>query len=210
MANLPGGPLGAALLLGAGAFLIGSIPFGLIVGKLAFKSDIRSAGSGNIGAANALRTYGRTGGAAVLILDALKGVAAVVLARELFGSDAALATFAAFAAVAGHCYSLFLNFKGGKGVATWLGAVFALSWPVALGFVAVWLAAVLPTRWASLGSLAATALSALGLWLVTRDPGVGLWAAAAAGIIFLKHRENIGRLAAGRENKIGFGKASRA
>ena len=207
--------LGAALEIGLASFLVGSIPFGLIVGKVFFKSDIRAAGSGNIGAANALRSYGKGGGAAVLLLDALKGfVAAAFVARWLLGSAdadlAAFSAFAGFAAVLGHCYAPWLNFKGGKGVATWLGVVAAISWPVALAFVAIWLIAVLPTRWASLGSLAATALSAAGLWFVTRDGPVALWSTAAAAVIFWKHRENIGRLAGGRENKIGFGKTSRA
>jgi glycerol-3-phosphate acyltransferase PlsY len=197
------------------AFLIGSIPFGLLVGRFAYKSDIRTAGSGNIGAANALRTYGRAGGAAVLLLDALKGAAAVLLARAATAGDAGadVAAFAAFAgciAVAGHCYSIFLGFKGGKGVATWLGVVTTLAWPLALVFVGVWLILVLPTRWASLGSLSATVVSAGGIWFVTHDAGATAWALAAAALIVLKHRENIGRLLAGSENRIGFGKATRA
>ena len=193
------------------AIVLGSIPFGLIVGRVFFHSDIRSSGSGNIGAANALRTYGRGGGAAVLLLDALKGfVPAFVVLHLSANAGPGPAALCACAAVAGHCYSPWLRFNGGKGVATWLGAVAALAWPVALGFVAIWLALVVPTRFAALGSLAATAASAVGLWYATRDPAVGVWSLAAAAIIFWKHRENIARLAAGRENKIGFGRASRA
>lgn len=204
-----------ALRLGALSFLIGSIPFGLIVGRVFFKSDIRTSGSGNIGAANAMRTYGKAGGIAVLLLDACKGVAAVLLARALTASLAsadpwAFATFAGFMAVLGHCYAPWLNFKGGKGVATWLGVVSALAWPVTLGFIAVWLLAVVPTRWASLGSLSATILSAGALWWISGDAYAGLWASAAAAVVVWKHRENIGRLLAGSENKIGFGKASQA
>jgi len=198
-----------ALSLGLAAFFLGSIPFGLIVGRLFFDSDIRASGSGNIGAANALRSYGKGGGVAVLVLDALKGALAVLLCR-LVTQDPSWEAFGAFAAVLGHCYSPWLRFKGGKGVATWLGALAVIAWPVALAFVALWLIVVVPTRWASLGSLSATVLSAAGLWLRTGDASLGLWAAAAAAVIVWKHRENIGRLVAGHENKISFGKASRA
>jgi glycerol-3-phosphate acyltransferase PlsY len=199
----------SALSLGLAAFLLGSIPFGLIVGRLFFHSDIRASGSGNIGAANALRSYGKGGGGAVLALDALKGALAALLCG-LVAQSATWEAFGAFAAVLGHCYSPWLRFKGGKGVATWLGALAVIAWPLALAFIALWLVVVAPTRWASLGSLSATVLSAAGLWVESGDASLGLWATAAAAVIVWKHRENIGRLAAGRENKISFGKASRA
>src|SRR5271165_96530 len=171
----------------AGSFLIGSIPFGLLVGRIFFGSDIRRSGSGNIGAANALRSYGKAGGAAVLLLDALKGFVPAYMAQVFTAHQRPdFAALAGFAAVAGHCWSPWLRLRGGKGVATWLGAVVAIAWPVALGFVAVWLAVVLPTRYASLGSLTATALSALGLPLATRDPYVGVWTLLAAAAIFWK------------------------
>ncbi len=192
------------------AFLIGSIPFGVVVGRLFFRSDIRSSGSGNIGAANALRSYGKLGGAAVLLLDGLKGFAPAYALLAFTPTDPAYAVWLGFVAVLGHCYSPWLGGRGGKGVATWLGAVTAISWPVALGFVLLWLAIVIPTRWASLGSLTATACSAIALGVVRHDPWTALVSGAAAAVIFVKHRENIGRLVAGRENKIGFGKASRA
>lgn len=199
----------SALGLGVAAFFLGSIPFGLIVGRLFYNSDIRASGSGNIGAANALRSYGKGGGGAVLVLDALKGALAAVLCG-LVAQSAAWEAFGAFAAVLGHCYSPWLRFRGGKGVATWLGALAVIAWPLALAFIALWLVVVVPTRWASLGSLSATVLSAAGLWVESGDASLGVWAAAAAAVIVWKHRENIGRLAAGRENKISFGKASRA
>ena len=208
----------AVLALLAGAFACGSIPFGLVVGRAFFGSDIRAAGSGNIGAANALRAYGKAGGAAVLVLDALKGFVPAAFARAYFDAHLAaawglsqnpaasydVAGAAALAAVLGHCYSPVLKFKGGKGVATLLGTLFALSWPAALAFVLIWLAVVLPSRYSSLGSLSATALSP---WLVARfsgQRGAGIGVALAALVIFWKHRENIARLRAGRENRIGF------
>jgi glycerol-3-phosphate acyltransferase PlsY len=193
-----------AILLAA-AFLAGSIPFGLIVGRVFFDTDIRASGSGNIGAANALRTYGRSGGAAVLVLDALKGFLPVygVLALTPPGPhQPALAAGAAFLAVLGHCFSPWLGFKGGKGVATWLGALLALSWPLGLAFALVWLAVVVPTRYSSLGSLVATVLSAAGVGLVTGSGGAALCAAGAAATIVFQHRENIVRLSQGRERKL--------
>jgi acyl phosphate:glycerol-3-phosphate acyltransferase len=195
----------SAALFIAAAFLAGSIPFGVLVGRVFFHSDIRATGSGNIGAANALRTYGRGGGAAVLALDALKGFAPVWAVFALTppgGAQVTLAAATAFAAVLGHCFSPWLAFKGGKGVATWLGALFALSWPLGLGFMLVWLVAVLPTRYSSLGSLCATVLSAACVGFVTGSLQAGLWSAAAALLIVYKHRENIVRLAQGRERKL--------
>jgi glycerol-3-phosphate acyltransferase PlsY len=193
-----------AILLAA-AFLAGSIPFGLIVGRVFFHTDIRTSGSGNIGAANALRTYGRGGGAAVLVLDALKGflpVYAVMALTPAGPQQPVTAAAAAFLAVLGHCFSPWLGFKGGKGVATWLGALLALSWPLGLGFALVWLAVVVPTRYSSLGSLVATVLSAAGVGFVTGSPGAALCAAGAAATIVFQHRENIARLSRGTERKL--------
>lgn len=207
--------------LGVGSFLIGSIPFGLIVGRLLYKSDLRRSGSGNIGAANALRSYGKVGGALVLLLDAVKGfvpvacIASIILSApfmtvEILDLGLTAAAFVGFSAVLGHCFSPWLKFKGGKGVATWLGALFALSWIAGLGFVAVWLIIVIPTRYASLGSIVATLLAPIALFFLM--PGlaaftVALFAAMAAIVIVWKHRENIVRLREGRENKISFGRA---
>lgn len=199
-----------------GTFLIGSIPFGLIVGKLFYGADLRSSGSGNVGAANALRSLGKTGGASVLLLDALKGLVPVWFApiwlamllgeathdwREI-ATTIGLGGFIALIAVLGHCYSPWLRFKGGKGVATWLGALFGLSWIAGLVFIVTWLTVVIPTRYASLGSMIAAGLSPIVLWFVSHDLVVTLCAALVALLIIWKHRENIARLREGRENRI--------
>ncbi len=189
------------------AYLIGSIPFGVIVGRLVFKSDIRGAGSGNIGAANALRTYGRTGGAVVLVLDALKGYLPTLAAGYAFGY--VVPAVVALCAVLGHCYSPWLRWNGGKGVATWLGALFAFSPLAGFGFIVIFLSAVLPTRFASFASLLATASSipilwALGAVVHAPDRTPAYAAVLAACVIFWKHRENIARLRDGSERKIGL------
>jgi acyl phosphate:glycerol-3-phosphate acyltransferase len=197
------------------AFFVGSIPFGLIVGKLFFGTDLRKSGSGNIGAANALRSYGRIGGAFVLLLDALKGFVAVFFIPNVMRYDVDAAVFigtiaplAGLAAVLGHCYSPWLGFRGGKGVATFLGVLLGLSWPTAAVFVVVWLLMVIPTRFASLGSMIASVLAPLSLWFLRHDAFLSIVTAIAALLIIWKHRENIVRLREGRENKITFGKAS--
>ncbi|MBV8601500.1 MAG: glycerol-3-phosphate acyltransferase, partial [Candidatus Eremiobacteraeota bacterium] len=146
------------------AFLCGSLPAGAWVARIFYRTDLRGAGSGNVGAANALRTLGRGAGAAVLFLDALKGFVPVLVARALGGDALALA--AGFAAIAGHCYSPWLRFRGGKGVATELGVLFALSWPCALGFMLVWALALALTGFASVGSLVATALTTIPLGFI--------------------------------------------
>ncbi len=128
--------LDAALVVAS--FFVGAIPFGLVVSRLFFRRDLRAEGSGNIGAANALRTLGKGGAIAVLVLDALKGALPVIAGRVLGGETLALT--AAFAAILGHCFSPFLNFRGGKGVATNLGAVLALAWPAGGIFAVIWLA----------------------------------------------------------------------
>ena len=189
------------------AYLIGSIPFGIIVGRLVYKSDIREVGSGNIGAANALRTYGTAGGAAVLALDALKGYVPTFTAGDRFGYVVPAAV--AVCAVLGHCYSPWLRWSGGKGVATWLGALLAFSPLAAISFVAIFLLVVLPTRFASLASLVATASSIPILWAIgatahAQDATPAYAAIAVAGIIFWKHRDNIARLRDGSERKIGL------
>jgi glycerol-3-phosphate acyltransferase PlsY len=192
--------------LSAIAFAIGTLPFGLIVGRTLFDVDIRKSGSGNIGAANAMRTYGKAGGAAVLVLDALKGYIPAVLYMMLWGPGLAI-PIAAFA-VLGHCFSPWLNFRGGKGVATWLGVLFGIAWISGLAFIAIWLAVVLPTRYASLGSLVATVLTPLVLWFLLHSAPVTAVASLVVLLIVSKHRENIVRLREGRENKIGLGRAA--
>ena len=196
-----------------GAFLIGSIPFGVLIGRLVFKSDIRGAGSGNIGAANALRTYGKAGGAAVLALDALKGYLPTLAAGYAFGY--VVPSVVAVAAVLGHCYSPWLGFRGGKGVATWLGALFAFSPQAGFAFIVVFVLAVVPTRFASFASLIATASSIPLLWALGRlhhspDATPVYAACIATAVIVWKHRENIARLREGREHKIGLRRSTPA
>ncbi len=206
------------------AFAIGSIPFGVLVGRIVYKTDIRASGSGNIGAANAMRTFGTKGGIAVLLLDAFKGVASVLAARyailhvplyvvSLGRWIAPQATpiwpllpLAGFAAVLGHCYSPWLRWRGGKGVATFLGATSALSWESGVAFGIVWFAVVLPTGYASVGSMLGTVAAGVALVVTGGTYGASgmLFAAAAAILVIVKHRENIARLDAGTENRLSL------
>jgi len=179
------------------AFAIGAIPFGVVVSRLFFRRDIRSEGSGNIGAANALRTLGKRGAVAVLVLDALKGAGAVWLGRAVGGDAVAVA--AALLAVIGHCYSPFLGLRGGKGVATSFGAVLALAWPAGLVFAGVWLAIVIVSGYSSVGSLTASVAMIPALWLLMGPPG-SAYGTLAAVVIVAKHRENLARLRAGTES----------
>jgi glycerol-3-phosphate acyltransferase PlsY len=188
--------LAAAAVLVA-SFLIGGIPFGVLVSRAFFGRDIREQGSGNIGAANALRTLGKGGAIAVLLLDALKGAAAVWLGRAVAGD--ALAGSAALLAVVGHCWSPFLRGRGGKGVATSFGAICALAWPAGLAFAGVWLSIVIVSGYASVASLTASIAMGPALGLVLGSPG-WTYGVASAAIIIYKHRENLGRLRAGTEN----------
>jgi len=179
------------------AFFIGAIPFGIVVSRLFFRRDLRTEGSGNIGAANALRSLGKGGAIAVLVLDGLKGALPVLAGRALDGP--ALAAVAAFAAIAGHCFSPFLGFRGGKGVATHLGAVIAFAWQAGAVFAAVWLAVVLATGYSSAGSLLATLAMIPALWLWSGRTS-GLYGVAAALLILFMHRGNIARLRAGTKS----------
>ena len=188
------------------AYLVGAIPFGVLVSRAFYGTDIRSAGSGNIGAANALRTLGRRGAVAVLALDTLKGFAPTLAAAALGGP--VVAALAAMAAVVGHCFSPFLGFRGGKGVATYFGALFALWWPAGIAFAAIWLAAVAATGFSSVGSmLAAVAMGAV-LWLGLGWTGV-VYGLVSALFIIVRHRENLERLRAGTENRLSLLKANR-
>jgi glycerol-3-phosphate acyltransferase PlsY len=190
-------PLILSLALG---YLLGSIPFGLIITRLAGTQDIRTIGSGNIGATNVLRT-GRKGlAAATLLGDALKGTAAVLIARHLWGDDAGLA--AAFGAFVGHVAPVWLGFRGGKGVATFIGALIGVSWPAAVVFALVWLGLAFALRYSSLAALAASAASPLAL-LAMGEPRAAAAFAALAAILWWKHSENIRRLREGRETRIG-------
>ncbi len=186
-----------SLAVALAAFLLGAIPFGVVVSRLWYGRDLRREGSGNIGAANALRTLGKRAAFTVLVLDALKGAAAVWLGRTVGGDT--LAAAAGVLAVAGHCWSPFLSLRGGKGVATSLGALAVLAWPAALVFVVVWLGVVLMTGFSSAGSLLGSLAAVPALGLLIGTPG---WAygGIAAVIIIVKHRENIARLRAGTES----------
>jgi glycerol-3-phosphate acyltransferase PlsY len=181
-------------------YLLGSIPFGLILTRLAGSGDIRAVGSGNIGATNVLRT-GRKGlAAATLLGDMLKGAAAVLLMRKIGGLDPALA--AGFAAVLGHVFPVWLNFKGGKGVATYIGVLVAVSWPVALSFAMIWAVVAALSRYSSLAGLIATAATPVLLWIFVRGNPAWVFAILTA-LIWVMHRGNISRLMAGTEPKIG-------
>jgi glycerol-3-phosphate acyltransferase PlsY len=191
----------AALVFG---YLLGSIPFGVILTRLAGTQDLRTIGSGNIGATNVLRT-GRKGlAAATLLGDALKGTAAVLIARHFGGANAAL--LAGAGAFLGHLFPVWLGFKGGKGVATYIGILLGLSWPSALFFCVVWLVAAAIFRYSSLSALIASALTPLFLWF-TATPAMTALIAALTVLLWIKHRENIARLLNGTEGKIGGAKA---
>ncbi|HZO92855.1 MAG TPA: glycerol-3-phosphate 1-O-acyltransferase PlsY [Candidatus Baltobacteraceae bacterium] len=189
------------------SFAVGSIPFGVLVSRAFYGTDIRSAGSGNIGAANALRTLGRRGGIAVLVLDALKGFAPTLAASALGGPPAG--AVAALLSVAGHCWSPFLGGRGGKGVATHFGAVFALWWPAGFAFALVWLAVVLASGFASLGSMLASVAMAAVLWFGLGTVGV-VYGVVSALLIIARHRENLERLRRGTENRLSLLKANRS
>jgi glycerol-3-phosphate acyltransferase PlsY len=186
-----------ALLIG---YLLGSIPWGLILTRLAGTQDLRSIGSGNIGATNVLRT-GRKGIAALtLVLDALKGTAAVIIAGYLWGPNAAM--LAGLGAFLGHIFPVWLKFHGGKGVAVYIGILIGLFWPAALLFCGIWLALAFALRYSSLSALIASVITPLFLWWFDQAVLAALFAAMTLLLIFM-HRENIQRLLAGTEGKIG-------
>ena len=194
----------AALLFG---YLCGSIPFGWILTRLAGTDDIRAIGSGNIGATNVLRT-GRKGlAAATLIGDALKGTLAVLLMYYYYGSDYRyfadeLALPTAAGAFLGHLFPVWLGFKGGKGVATYVGLLLALAWPAAIAFALVWLAVAALTRYSSLAALIASAATPFAVWFMGERPAAVLFALLTA-LLWMMHRANIMRLVKGTESKIG-------
>jgi len=181
-------------------YLLGSVPFGLVLTRLAGTPDLRSIGSGNIGATNVLRT-GRKGlAAATLILDMLKGTAAVVIAGYFGGPNAAM--LAALGAFLGHLFPVWLNFRGGKGVAVYIGVLLGLYWPAALLFCLIWLAMALAFRYSSLAALTASFITPIFLWWFGHAALAALFAVLTL-LLFYVHRENIRRLRAGTEGKIG-------
>ncbi|RAI58363.1 glycerol-3-phosphate 1-O-acyltransferase PlsY [Roseicella frigidaeris] len=192
-------PLALALALALG-YLLGSVPFGLLLTRAAGLGDIRQIGSGNIGATNVLRT-GRKGlAAATMLLDLLKGVAALLLAAALWGEVAGL--LAGFGAMLGHAFPVWLGFKGGKGVATGGGVLLAAAWWLGLGALLVWLAVVATTRISSAAAIAAC-LAAPVIAALAGRPDLALFAAGIAALVLWRHRGNIARLRAGTEPRIG-------
>jgi len=191
--------LPSALALAFG-YLLGSIPFGLFLTRLAGTQDIRSIGSGNIGATNVLRTGSKSLAAATLLGDALKGTAAVLAMRYAFGGDTAMA--AALGALLGHIFPVWLKFKGGKGVATYIGLLIGLAWPAAIVFCLIWLAIAALTRYSSLAGLLASAAMPFVVWLIDERRTAVLFALLTV-LLWIMHRPNIARLLAGTERKIG-------
>ena len=188
--------LGAAFALG---YLLGSVPFGLILTRLAGLGDVRQIGSGNIGATNVLRTGNKGLAAATLVLDALKGTLAVLIGWR-FGEHAALA--AALAATLGHCFPVWLRFKGGKGVATFLGVLLGLHWPTMVIASVVWLATAFATRYSSLSAFIASLAAPIALF-VYGEPQMAGTTLLLTALIWVRHRDNLKRLLAGDEAKIG-------
>ena len=189
--------LPVALILG---YLLGSIPFGLVLTKLAGTEDLRSIGSGNIGATNVLRT-GRKGlAAATLLGDALKGTLAVIIAGYFGGPDAAM--LAALGAFLGHLFPVWLKFRGGKGVAVYIGIMIGLFWPAAIVFCVIWLTTAIVTRYSSVSALVASVVTPIFLWWFGHLALASLFAVLTL-LLFYMHRENIRRLQAGTEGKIG-------
>jgi acyl phosphate:glycerol-3-phosphate acyltransferase len=181
-------------------YLFGSIPFGLVLTRLAGTADLRSIGSGNIGATNVLRT-GRKGlAAATLLLDMLKGTAAVIIAGYIGGPNAAM--LAGLGAFLGHLFPIWLKFRGGKGVAVYIGVLLGLFWPAAMVFCLVWLATALTSRYSSLSALVAGFVTPLFLWWFSQ-PALASLSVVLTLLLFYMHRENIQRLQAGTEGRIG-------
>lgn len=194
--NSSAGVLIIALLFG---YALGSIPFGLIFTRLAGLGDVRSIGSGNIGATNVLRTGNKKLAAATLLSDMAKGLIAVIIAKQ-FGLEAGI--LAGIGAFLGHCFPIWLKFKGGKGVATFVGVMAGLLWQAALVFIAVWLLTWALTRYSSLAALVATLSASISSFWLGNTQIFGTLVLLTI-LIWLFHRENISRLLSGRESKIG-------
>jgi glycerol-3-phosphate acyltransferase PlsY len=186
-----------ALILG---YLLGSIPFGLLLTRAAGLGDIRSIGSGNIGATNVLRTGNKKLAAATLLLDALKATAAALIGYYLFGAEAGL--LAGFAAFIGHLFPVWLGFKGGKGVATYIGTLLGTAPWMVLVFAVIWLSVAKVSKYSSLSALVATLVIPVVLWFMN-EPKIALVMAVMTVISWIKHEANIKRLIAGTEGKIG-------
>jgi glycerol-3-phosphate acyltransferase PlsY len=192
---------GSTLLLWAMiAYIIGSIPFGLILARVMGLGNLRDIGSGNIGATNVLRTGSKKAAALTLLLDGGKGAVVVLLARAYADADAA--QIAAFAVMIGHCFPVWLKFRGGKGVATFLGLLYALAWPIGIAACLTWLVTALVFRFSSLAALVAAA-STMVWAVVLGEPQIFMLCAFLTALIFWRHAGNIRRLVDGTEGKIG-------
>ncbi|MET0748195.1 MAG: glycerol-3-phosphate 1-O-acyltransferase PlsY [Rhizobium sp.] len=187
----------AALAIG---YLLGSIPFGLVLTRMAGLGDVRSIGSGNIGATNVLRTGNKTLAGATFLLDALKGTAAVLVCGALFGPEAGI--LAGFAAFIGHLFPVWIGFKGGKGVATYIGILLGLAPLMALLFAVLWIAIAYFSRYSSLSALVATLVIPVALWILGPEKTAAVMTLMTA-ITWWKHSANISRLMSGTESKIG-------
>jgi glycerol-3-phosphate acyltransferase PlsY len=181
-------------------YLLGSIPFGLILTRATGGPDVRTIGSGNIGATNVLRTGNKGLAAATLLCDMLKGTAAVLVTAHYASQEAALV--AGFGAFLGHLFPVWLKFKGGKGVATYIGLLIGLAWPAALIFCAIWLVVAFATRYSSLAALIASAVNPLALWLLGWPVAAAMFLALTV-LLWIMHRANVTRLLQGNEGKIG-------
>lgn len=190
-------PLAVAALLG---YLLGSIPFGLLLTSAAGLGDIRNIGSGNIGATNVLRTGNKKLAAATLLLDAAKGIVAVLVVRVWLGETPAMV--AGLAAFLGHIYPVWLGFKGGKGVATYLGVLIALAWQLGLLFAAIWLTMAKVGKISSLAAIVATIVVPIAAW-IWGDRTLAITVTLMSVVVLIKHRANIERLVAGEEPRIG-------
>ena len=191
---------GALILAAALGYLLGSIPFGVLLTRALGLGDLRKIGSGNIGATNVLRTGNKAAALATLLLDGGKGAAAVLIARALAAEDAA--QVAGGAAFLGHLFPVWLGFRGGKGVATFLGTLLALAWPVGVAACATWLATAVVSRISSLSALVAAALAAVWAGFLGHSGMIWLTVALAT-LVFWKHLPNIERIKAGTEPRIG-------
>lgn len=182
-------------------YLLGSVPFGVLVARIMGLGDVRKIGSGNIGATNVLRTGSKGAAALTLLLDGAKGAVALLLARAVTGAEDA-AQIAGLAAMLGHCFPVWLGFKGGKGVATFLGLMLALAWPVGIGCCIAWLFGALLSRISSMGALFSAACSTVLLVMLGQGEAL-FFGIALTVLIFIRHRENIKRIKAGTEPRIG-------
>ncbi|MDE1164528.1 MAG: glycerol-3-phosphate 1-O-acyltransferase PlsY [Pseudomonas sp.] len=187
----------AALVIG---YLLGSIPFGLVLTRMAGLGDLRSIGSGNIGATNVLRTGNKTLAVATMLLDAFKGTAAVLICDHLFGAEAGM--LAGFAAFIGHLFPIWIGFRGGKGIATYIGILLGLAPLMAGLFAVIWIAFAYFTRYSSLSALVATLVIPVALWILGPEKLAAVMTLMTV-IAWWKHKANIARLLAGTESKIG-------